>query len=109
MAFLVFGSRKPYCSRVESLKGLLRMPSSDMLTRVQTLGFVGLCRAWDEESFRQAVSLINKAEPQQKETILRALTTSEVFPEDALKKIERMYKSEKDPNLKLSISYVYLR
>ena len=108
MAFLVFGSRGSYCSRVESLKGLLRMPS-DMLTRVQILGFVGLCRAWDEESFRQAVSLLEKAGPEHKETILRALTTSEVFPEDALKKIERMYKSERDPNLKLSISYVYLR
>ena len=109
MAFLVFGSRRSYCSRVENLKGLLRMPSSDTLIRVQTLGFVGLCRAWDEESFRQAVSLLEKAGSQQKETILRALTTSEVFPEDALKKIERMYRSERDPNLKLSISYVYLR
>jgi hypothetical protein len=108
-AFRVLSGRRPYCSLVDRLKPLLSKPSSGINTKAETLGFVGFCRAWDEESVKEAVSLLERAEPWQKDIILRALTSTEVFPEDALREIERMYGAETDPNMRLSLLYVYLR
>ncbi|RME65751.1 MAG: hypothetical protein D6778_05800, partial [Nitrospirae bacterium] len=108
-AFRVFSGRRPYCSLVDRLKPLLNKPSSGINTKAESLGFVGFCRAWDEDSVRQAVNLIKQAGPEQKDLILRALTSTEVLPEDALREIESMYRSETDPNMRQSLLYVYLR
>ncbi len=108
-ALRVFSGRAQYCGLVEEVKGILKDTTAALDIKAEGAGFISLCRAWDKESFRLTVDLIEHAGIDEKDLILRSLTTSEVFPEDALRRIQDMYKTEKDPNLRLSLQGIYLR
>ncbi|NOX20589.1 MAG: hypothetical protein GXO99_04930 [Nitrospirae bacterium] len=106
-AMNILTNRNSYCEFVSEVKPYLE--KGNLQSRVQLAGFIGLCRAWDEKSFSLAVRLLKKIDQYEKKVILQALTTSEVFPEEAMRYLEEMYNYTKDPNFRLLILGVYLK